>query len=318
MTVWKWWRNNNMKKTVFLTLALLACASLAAEPKQKAEAAPQTIKTLIIAGQDGSHWSEGAALCCEAILDNSGLFDADVLITPDRPEDMDRFQPDFDAYQLIVLDYGGVEWAEPIKKAFEDFVREGGAVTIIHSSVVPLQDWVEYNKIIGMGAWYGRNEKWGPYVYVKDGKVIYDYTPGYAGYHGLQHNVVIEHYATEHPILKGLPTRWKHVKDEIYTKLRGPAQNMEVLATAYENGRNEPMMWTIRYGAGRVFVDLLGHCGSDPNMTYSRTCAGYQITFIRGCEWAAKGKVTYDKIADFPTEDLCTYRMDFKAPFFAE
>lgn len=68
-------------------------------------------------------------------------------------------------------------------------------MVVIHSSVVPMADWKEYNEIIGMGAWDGRNEKDGPYLYWKDGQYVYDYSPGYAGYHGLQHETVIEHRA---------------------------------------------------------------------------------------------------------------------------
>ena len=64
---------------------------------------------------------------------------------------------------------------------------------------------------------------------MKDGHTIYDYTPGDAGYHGLQHQITVVNRATEHPILKGLPVRWRHYKDEIYTKLRGPARNVEIL-----------------------------------------------------------------------------------------
>ena len=48
-------------------------------------------------------------------------------------------------------------------------------------------------------AWDGRNEKDGPYLYWKDGQYVYDYSPGYAGYHGLQHETVIEHRAPHHP-----------------------------------------------------------------------------------------------------------------------
>lgn len=56
---------------------------------------------------------------------------------------------------------------------------------------------------------------------------------------------------------------------------------MEILATAYERGRHEPLMWTVSYGKGRIFVDLLGHCGNDPNMTYSMRCTGFQVTLLR-------------------------------------
>ena len=83
--------------------------------------------------------------------------------------------------------------------------------------------------------------------------------------------------------MQGLPPRWKHFKDEIYTKLRGPGRNMEILSTIEENGRHEPIMWTVRYGKGRVFVDVLGHCGNDPEMIYSILCTGFQVNLAAWC-----------------------------------
>ena len=59
--------------------------------------------------------------------------------------------------------------------------------------------------------------------------------------------------------------KWLHAKDELYSKLRGPAKNMKILATAYSskeyNGtrRNEPMLMTIRFGKGRIFHTPMGH-----------------------------------------------------------
>lgn len=281
-----------------------------------APAAPRKdrINTLIIAGQDGSHWSRGAAECARKMLENSGLFRVDVLITPDWGEDMSSFRPKFKKYGLVIIDYGGVEWAETVKQEFESYVENGGGVVFIHSSIIPMENWPEYNRMTGLGAWNGRDEKWGPYLYMQDGRYVYDYSPGWAGHHGLQHHTVIDNQATEHPIVKGLPRSWHHFKDEIYTRLRGPAENIEIIATTHDSGRDEPVMWTVTYGKGRIFTDVLGHCGSDPEMTYSRTCTGYQVTFLRGCEWAATGTVTQPLPPDFPDRDHYTLRKDFKAP----
>ncbi|MBQ8500713.1 MAG: ThuA domain-containing protein [Bacteroides sp.] len=277
----------------------------------------KVIKTMMIAGADGSHYWQGAFDAMKQILENSGMFKVDFAFTPGFDGDINTFKPSFKGYDLVVINYGGPTWSEPVRKEFEQWVANGGSVVIIHSSVVPMADWKEYNVMIGMGAWDGRSEKDGPYLYWKDGKYIYDYSPGYAGYHGLQHETIIEHRAPEHPILKGLPTKWKHFKDEIYTRMRGPVKNMEILVTAYERSRHEPLMWTVQYGKGRVFVDLLGHCGNDPNMIYSMLCTGFQVTLLRGCEWAATGQVTQEVPADFPLEDTYTLRPEFKAPFHA-
>lgn len=101
--------------------------------------------------------------------------------------------------------------------------------------------------------------------------------------------------------MRGLPTEWMHAKDELYDKLRGPATNVTILATAFADpetggsGRDEPMLMAIDYGKGRVFHTVLGH--SDQAMR----CAGFQVTLRRGAEWAATGHVTTDAPDDFPT-----------------
>ncbi len=50
-------------------------------------------------------------------------------------------------------------------------------------------------------------------------------------------------------------------------------------------GLDQPMLWTVRFGSGRVFVTALGH---DPAAMNS---AGFISSFERGSEWAATGKV---------------------------
>ena len=99
-----------------------------------------------------------------------------------------------------------------------------------------------------------------------------------------------------------------HEKDELYDRLRGPALNMHLLATAYSsketNGtnRHEPMMFTVRYGKGRVFHTPMGHGD------YSQECVGFITTLQRGAEWVATGKVTQQVPNDFPTADKVSVR----------
>ncbi|HMC10661.1 MAG TPA: ThuA domain-containing protein, partial [Pirellulaceae bacterium] len=123
-----------------------------------------------------------------------------------------------------------------------------------------------------------------------------------------QHAFQIVVRDAEHPITKGMPREWLHVNDELYDKLRGPGQNMHVLATTFSDpakggtGRHEPMILTIDYGKGRVFHTPMGH-GND-----SQECVGFIATFIRGCEWAATGKVTEPIPSDFPAADKTSQR----------
>jgi type 1 glutamine amidotransferase len=217
---------------------------------------------------------------------------------------MSGFRPKFAEYDVIVSNYNGDRWAKETEKDFEKFVAGGGGFVSVHAADNAFTEWPEYNRMIGIGGWYGRTEKHGPYVYLDEqGKVVKDKTAGPGGNHGPQHEYQVRTRDAEHPIMKGLPPVWMHTKDELYEKLRGPAEDLHILATAYASpeykgtGRHEPMLMTLEYGNGRVFHTVLGHAD------YSINCVGFVTTLQRGAEWAATGKVTIPVPKDFPTAE---------------
>jgi type 1 glutamine amidotransferase len=187
---------------------------------------------------------------------------------------------------------------------------------VVHASNNPFPKWKEFNEIVGLGGWGGRNEKDGPMVRWRNGKVVYDFMPGPAGSHGLQHEFVITNRDTTHPITAGLPKKWIHGKDEMYSKLRGPAINLTLLATAYSDpakkngtGEHEPILFTVRYGKGRIFQTVLGHIGpKDETTVPALDCVGFIATFQRGAQWAATGKVSQRVPKDFPTAEKVSLR----------
>lgn len=282
----------HLRTLVFsLTLLLFTSAQVFADP----------MKALIIEGQNNHRVWPKTSKMMKQYLEQTGLFKVDIVTTAAKGTDP-NFKPEFDNYNVVVSNYNGAAWPKETQENFVSYIKNGGGFVVVHAANNSFGNWPEYNEIIGLGGWGGRSEKSGPYVYFDDdGKLVRDESKGRGGSHGSQHDFTVVVRDRKHPITKGLPAEWLHVKDELYDRLRGPALNMQVLATAYASsdhrgtGRHEPMMMTITFGKGRVFHTPMGHGD------YSQECVGFITVLQRGSEWAATGKVTVPIPSDFPT-----------------
>lgn len=285
---------------LFILLPFVAFVTALA-PSVVQAADSKLIRVLLLDGQNNHNWKTTSPILRQA-LEASGHFSVDVSTAPEKSatqEAWSQWNPDFASYDVVLSNYNGQPWPDSVRIAFEKYVYGGGGFVCVHAANNSFPEWLEYNRIIGIGGWGGRNEKSGPYLYVSDGKVVRDTSPGGGGSHGAQHEFVVEMLNTNHPITTGMPARWLHAKDELYDSLRGPAENVEVLAYAFsdKSKKNEPMMMTLSYGKGRVFHTPMGHAD------YSMKCAGFQSVMLRGTEWAATGKVTIPLPKDFPGAD---------------
>jgi type 1 glutamine amidotransferase len=270
-----------------------------------------TIRALIVDGQN-NHDYKSTTPHLKKVLEETGLFTVDVATTPGKGGDMSTFKPEFKNYRVIISNYSGEAWPQETQDAFVAFVRNGGGFVSVHAADNSFPKWKEYNEMIGVGGWEGRNEKSGPYLRLRDGKWTHDPTPGTGGHHGQQHAFLMETRVPTHPIMAGLPAEWMHAKDELYDRLRGPAENVTVLASAMSSketggsGEHEPLLMVIPFGQGRVFHTALGH--NNGKDLLAQKCVGFITTFQRGTEWAATGKVTQKVPADFPTADKVSLR----------
>jgi uncharacterized protein len=282
-----------MRKLLLLLAFFSVCALTAAEPK---------LRVLIIDGQNNHKWRETTPVMKKYLEEH---FTVTIATSPEKGKlgEMAKFQPDLSKIDVVVSNYNGESWSKELNTALENGVKEGKlGYVVVHAANNAFGGWKEYYQMIGMG-WQG--PKFGKRLFVDDSGKEVKQEAGEGDGAGHRYvgpfSVVVRD--SEHPITKGMPKEWLHGKDELYDNMRGPIENVKVLATSFSDGakkgtgKHEPMIWTVSYGKGRVFHTPLGH---DVN---AMRCVGFAATLLRGTEWAGTGKVTIPLPKEFPTAE---------------
>ena len=291
-----------------------------------ASPAQEKINVLIVDGQN-NHNYKAMTPFMKAQLEKSGLFTVDVSTTPpaapkapkeETPEQkVERekkaaepwaaWRPKFSDYKVVVSNYNGEPWPADVNKAFEEFVKNGGGFYCVHAANNAFPNtWKEYDQMIGLG-W--RGAKYGKRLFLNENgeRVSVPAGEGADSGHGNQHEFKIVVRDAEHPITKGMPKEWMHAQDELYQNQRGPAENMQILLSAFadpakggkaSSGVSEPMLWIIPYGKGHVVTNVMGHENGK-----ALQCVGFITLMLRSCEWLATGKTTVALPPDFPTAE---------------
>ncbi|MBI3410036.1 MAG: ThuA domain-containing protein [Planctomycetes bacterium] len=312
-------------------LALAGLAIIAGKtPEMAAGNKQEKIRVLLIDGQNNHNWRATSPFMKKA-LEDTGRFVVDVATSPSRPAspqkpktddpaelakhnealaafkeadvkyraEMVKFQPDFGKYQVVLSNYNGDSWPKQTNDALDLALKEGTiGLVIVHAANNSFGGWKEYNQMIGMG-W--RDKNYGERLILEDdGKEVrVSKGQGDGSGHRYSGKFQVTMRDASHPVTKDMPREWLHNDDELYDNLRGPIENVHILATAFSKGTkaHEPMIWTVDYGKGRVFHTPMGH---DLN---GMRCIGFLTTLARGTEWAATGSVTLPIPKEFPTPD---------------
>lgn len=318
--------HNRLVGIAVFALALFAFAPVLAQDRQPGG----KIRVLIIDGQNNHNWKATTPFM-KQVLEESGRFTVDVATSPQKPaapakpkskdekdlakyqealakfataqkaykDELAKFRPSLDKCQVVLSNYNGDMWSKEFQQDFDAWLKNAkGGLVIVHAANNSFGSWNEYNLMIGMG-W--RGPKGGARLLLDDSEKEVRIPSGQGESSGHLYTgpfqVVVRN--SEHPITKGMPRAWMHAQDELYDNMRGPIENVQLLATAYSKGTkaHEPMIWTVSYGRGRVFHTPMGH---DLN---GMRCIGFITTLGRGTEWAATGQVTLPIPRNFPSAD---------------
>ncbi len=276
-----------MKKRPTLTLLFLFSAFLLLSAKPP--------KALIITGQHKTHnWAVSHVILNNLLAEDG--FEVDIAMSPKQGEDMSTFNPDFEKYNLVVVDYNGDMWCEQMKEGFVRYVRAGkGGLFLYHAANTIFREWEEYQRITALGAFGGRGEDTeGYYTTWKEGGVVKYEGRGVVGHHGKRHDFTLtcrnEHHPAVDPTLPKEPLQYD---DEIYDQTKGPANIKEVLYTAYSEtetggtGREEILVFTVDYYHARIFHSMIGHAGKSLDNTPAMTSETFEKIFLAGARWAA-------------------------------
>ena len=244
------------------------------------------LRVLIFSGRNNHDWRTSTPALRD-LLTSTNKFDVRV-----EEEPAGITAATLAIYDVVLLDYQGPRWGDTTEKALQDFVSSGKGLVVFHGASwafnglpvladhhVPTKiiepAWAEYAKLVG-GTWSHE-----------------DPPTAHAPYHVF----TVKFTDKQHPITSGLGDSFV-TKDELYHNMR-MQPNVHVLATAYDDpnnvgswpgakgtGKDEPVLWVLNYGKGRVFHTTLGH--DLPSIH----APGFSETFIRGTEWAATEGVT--------------------------
>jgi putative heme-binding domain-containing protein len=159
----------------------------------------------------------------------------------------------------VMVFYQQGKWTPERAQDIDAYLARGGGLVYLHYAVDGGADAPGFAQRIGL-AWRGGESK-------------FRHGPLDLGFEG----------GSRHPI--GRNFDMVHLEDESYWNLTGDPKRIQVLAGGVEDGRSQPLFWTLEPSKGRVFVSIPGHYAwtfDDPL---------FRALLLRGIAWAAREPV---------------------------
>lgn len=235
-----------MKKIFILLMTVLTAASTFAGKAN----------VVILTGANNHNW-QATTPVLKQILEDSGRFTVEVVtdpeqLTEERLRELDVLLSNWNAFGKNKP----APWSEKLKKAYLDFVRNGGGHVAVHAGSSSFYDWDEYHRIC-LATW-------------KDGTG-----------HVKPHEFEVRISNPDHPISRGLENF--STTDELWYK-PFVQPDAEIMAESYSKttGNWEPTALTGRYGAGHCFTLLLGHT------TENMQSDGFKDLLVNGTAWTVR------------------------------
>ena len=157
---------------------------------------------------------------------------------------------------LMVLCLWNHDWSAERLGQLDAFLARGGGVVALHAALIADKEPEALARRFGLSAQPVRTK-------YRHGPLDLEITA-----------------PPDHPITHGLKAA--RFTDETYWPMVGDTSKVEVLATAVEEGKAHPMLWTFEAGKGRVFASVLGH------YTWTLDDPLFRIPILRGMAWAVK------------------------------
>jgi type 1 glutamine amidotransferase len=253
-------------KTLLAGLAV-AAALFAAEPP---------VRVLILTGQSDVQYHDWRVSTpyLKQVLTKAGHFTVEVCEAPESLTPAALARAD-----VLTLNYNGPRWGAAAEKAVEDFIRAGKGMVAVHG--------VYNGPLIGTEAQPGGKwklvEPWPAYSEM----LGTTWAPGDIG-HAKRHLFQVKVVDRTHPLGRALPPEFE-ADDELYHKMK-LKPTAHVIAAAFDDpaiggtGIDEPVLWTVSFGKGRVAHLTLGHD------LKSMEKPGFVEAFVTSTKWAATGR----------------------------